>query len=351
MTRALSSLRGSSHCWVRALGARLDPGRPPELGWLHTLLSAGSYTPQGRVKERCVWESAAYGVKCRDGRAEFKSERCLLSVDGSTRAAADRRWHSRPEFKCSHKTLIVQWKLPIWRSMRLIQRGSDLVGLFCKKYCNQNFLLKIFTFSFFQFKSSFKIRTMSLKLSNLNHKYGHSVTQRPLTGHIKISEGHWGRGSKRAPHTTSKSAEQTCVHFDFSSYLWQVRDSSSCFNGEVCLFWLTYSRVAIFCARQEITAKSRRSMSPSVTLKPTISRIWEIREERGWIKPSFLFLPDYFVRKVSLGLCEEPCSGLLCRKHAWKRQVICNGVKTDPVNVDFLFFREQLCGDNVFQSK
>lgn len=90
MTLALSSLRGSSHCWVRALGAGLDPGRPPELGWLHTLLSAGSYTPQGRVKERCVWESAAHGAKCRDGMAELKSERCLLSVEGSTRLRPNR---------------------------------------------------------------------------------------------------------------------------------------------------------------------------------------------------------------------------------------------------------------------
>lgn len=31
-----------------------------------------------------------------------------------------------------------------------------------------------------------------------------------------------GRGSKRAPHTTTKSAEQTCVHIHSCSYLWQV---------------------------------------------------------------------------------------------------------------------------------
>lgn len=281
MTLPLSSLRGSSHCWVRALGARLDPGRPPELGWLHTLLSAGSYTPQGRVKERCVWESAAYGVKCWDGRAEFKSERCLLSVEGSTRAATDRRCHSRPEFKCSHKTKYNR-NCQYEEACARYKEDRTWLVFFAKKCCNQN------------------SRTTSLKLSRWNHKYGHSVTQRPLTGHIKIFEGHWGRGSKRAPHTTSKSAEQTCVHFDLYSYLWQVRDSSSCFNGEVCLFWLTYSRVAIFCARQEITAKSRRSMSPSVTLKSTISRIWEIREERGWIIPSFLFLHDYFLWRALL---------------------------------------------------
>lgn len=123
MTLALSSLRGSSHCWVRASGAGLDPGRPPELGWLHTLLSTGSYTPQGRGTERCVWESAAYGQNVETARPSGNQSDafCLYRVQrGLQQAGADRTFLNSS--CCPHNTL------PTWRNTHSIHKEPVLVS-------------------------------------------------------------------------------------------------------------------------------------------------------------------------------------------------------------------------------
>lgn len=105
---------------------------------------------------------------------------------------------------------------------------------------------------------------------------------------------------------------------------------------------LTYSMEAIFWARLEITAKSLRSTSPSVTLKSTISRIYgrAKTEEKIWV--------SWWWVDVGWRAAEDECCELSeVLRFFWDFL----SLKADPVHIDLLFFRQQLWRNDSFQGQ
>lgn len=130
----------------------------------------------------------------------------------------------------------------------------------------------------------------------------------------------------------SKSAEQTCVHFGFYSYLWQVRDSSCCFNGGVCVSSEILTPCWLFSVLD--SRSQRRAAGLRVHLSP-----WNPpspgseMEERGWIRimPRLLLLHGYFVSVRTWRVVvnkNRPCK---CRSPLHQRAALQGRCFSEPV--------------------